>query len=105
LRSLLNLRGITEHQLTSIKRTLQQAGIAAQELRRGVLPSLLCVSEQDYSTARALVRKSFAEYAAAERAKWEHEWRTVHHGSYWRSLGHQLSHKPRQIALAVLRLL
>jgi hypothetical protein len=105
LRALLNLRGITEHQLASIKRTLHQAGIAAQERRRGALPSLLCVSEQDYSTARVLVRKNFAEYAAGARAEWEHEWRTVHHGSYWHWLGHQLSHKPRQIALAVLRLL
>jgi len=88
-----------------MKSALETASIRYQQLRPpGATSDVIFVSEQQHSVAVAIVRKQTAEYAAAQRAAWQEEWRTVHKGSYWHWLRHHFTEQPKRIAFAFLNL-
>ena len=73
--------------------------------RHDAWPAYLCVRAKDHARAQEFARKEYREYAQVERARWQHEWQEVHHGSYWRWLIHQWKRNAKLMVLSVFRLL
>ena len=100
---LLNVGRLQTRQYEDIRRVLRSARVPFVELARPPLATYLCVRAKDYEKARALVHEEYREYALAQRANWEREWKEAHQCSYWSWLLHRWRCNTKLVASSIFR--